>query len=53
MFPLPVLMMLDLEQDLVSKGIFPIQQSQNSREGYGQVRLGSSLWLLGILLLTH
>lgn len=34
-------MMLDLGQDLVSRGIFPTQHSQSSREEYGRVRVGS------------
>lgn len=34
-------MMLDLGQDLVSRGIFPTQHSQSFREEYGRVRVGS------------
>jgi hypothetical protein len=44
--------MLQLEQDLISRAIFPSQQFQHSRKEFGHFRVGSCFLLLGILLLT-
>lgn len=45
LFPLTVSVMLDLGQDLVSRKIFPAQQSPNFRKDYSHVGMVSSFWL--------